>query len=124
MQRLGLVRVVVSLLALLAAGPAVAHRGHGHGRGHIEFFVGIPTGSWYAPRPYYYRQAPLVVVPPLATLPPPPPVYIEQGEELPPPSTSADIWWYYCPSRGAYYPYVKTCPQGWQQVAPQPSDLR
>jgi len=122
MQKPGFGRAAFLSLALVAAGPAVAHRVHGHGRGHIEFFVGIPAGSWHAPRPYYYRQTPLVVVPPLATLPPPPPVYIEQGEE-PPPSTLADLWWYYCPSRGAYYPYVKTCPQGWQQVAPQPSDL-
>ena len=123
MQKPGLAHIVVLSLALLTAAPVAAHRGHGHGHAHIEFFVGIPAGSWHAPYPYYYRQAPLVIVPPLATVPPP--VYIDQNAELPPAAAAQpDFWWYYCPSRGAYYPYVKTCPQGWQQVAPQPPDPR
>jgi hypothetical protein len=29
----------------------------------------------------------------------------------PPPS-----YWYYCPSAGAYYPYVSSCPEGWVPV--------
>ena len=28
--------------------------------------------------------------------------------------------WYYCPSQNAYYPYVTTCPDGWQPVQPTP----
>ena len=28
--------------------------------------------------------------------------------------------WYFCDEAKAYYPYVKTCPAGWQQVTPQP----
>ena len=28
--------------------------------------------------------------------------------------------WYYCQGSNAYYPYVRECPTGWQQVAPQP----
>ena len=28
--------------------------------------------------------------------------------------------WYYCGSENAYYPYVTTCPEGWQPVAPTP----
>ena len=31
--------------------------------------------------------------------------------------------WYYCQESQAYYPYVKACPGGWLQVAPQPSPL-
>ena len=29
-------------------------------------------------------------------------------------------YWYYCQSAQGYYPYVRECPEGWQQVAPQP----
>jgi hypothetical protein len=29
-------------------------------------------------------------------------------------------YWYFCPSANGYYPYVKECPGGWQQVMPQP----
>jgi len=28
--------------------------------------------------------------------------------------------WYYCQSAQSYYPDVRECPDGWQQVAPQP----
>jgi hypothetical protein len=28
--------------------------------------------------------------------------------------------WYFCRSENAYYPYVTTCPEGWQPVAPTP----
>jgi hypothetical protein len=127
MQMPGLARIAVLLFALLAAAPAMAYHGHGHGRAHIEFFVGIPADSWRSPRPYYYRHQPppAVRVPPLATVAPPPSVYIERSEESASTATTQpEFWWYYCPGRGAYYPYVKTCPQGWQQVAPQPADLR
>jgi hypothetical protein len=31
-------------------------------------------------------------------------------------------YWYYCADPGAYYPYIKECPAGWQRVAPQPSN--
>ncbi|MDD4915607.1 MAG: hypothetical protein PHW13_11305, partial [Methylococcales bacterium] len=29
-------------------------------------------------------------------------------------------YWYYCRNPEGYYPYVKECPQGWQQVSPTP----
>jgi hypothetical protein len=28
--------------------------------------------------------------------------------------------WYYCRSQNAYYPYITTCPEGWQPVQPTP----
>ena len=34
--------------------------------------------------------------------------------------TPAQQYWYYCQNSQAYYPYVRECPGGWQQVAPQP----
>jgi hypothetical protein len=42
-----------------------------------------------------------------------PQTYIEQ--EAP-----AQQYWYYCQNPQGYYPYVRECPGGWQQVAPQP----
>jgi hypothetical protein len=27
-------------------------------------------------------------------------------------------YWYYCPSAGAYYPYVESCPEAWVEVPP------
>jgi hypothetical protein len=35
----------------------------------------------------------------------PAPVYIEPRG-----------YWYYCPSAGAYYPYVRACPEPWVPV--------
>ena len=28
--------------------------------------------------------------------------------------------WYYCQNAKGYYPYIKQCPGGWQQVDPKP----
>jgi hypothetical protein len=49
----------------------------------------------------------------------PPVVYIERGIEqaaVPP----ASAYWHYCSSSQAYYPYVRECPAGWQQVPASP----
>jgi hypothetical protein len=35
-----------------------------------------------------------------------PPVYVEPGS----------AYWYYCPSAGAYYPSVPSCPEPWVPV--------
>ena len=43
----------------------------------------------------------------------PPTVYVEKFEGAPTPETQGDI---FCPARGAYYPDVKDCPNGWEQV--------
>jgi hypothetical protein len=119
------VRIIVLMLAVTATGTAWAYHGHEHRHAHMELFMGVPwAGSWYA-GPRYYGQAPLIVAPPIVWGPASPPVYIEQNEEpAPARQTQPDSWWYYCASQRAYYPYVQTCPQGWQRVAPQPPDLR
>jgi hypothetical protein len=52
---------------------------------------------------------------------PAPPVYIQQqnaGASAPDSQTS---FWHYCRAPEGYYPEVKDCPDGWQQVAPQPA---
>jgi hypothetical protein len=58
-------------LTALAAGPAFADRGHGHGkphfkhqhyRPHVSYYrpvVVVPPRVVYAPRPVYYHPAPV-----------------------------------------------------------------
>lgn len=94
--------------AISAASPVWAHSRHrGHAR--VGVFIGAPLWPWYYPPAYYYP--PVIAVPA-----PPPPVYIEQ----PRPPAAIQNYWYYCSNPEGYYPYVKECPGGWQQVAPQP----
>ena len=62
---------------------------HGHGRA----FFGVAPFIAVAPfAPYWYA-------PPVEVAPPPAPAY-----------------WYYCPSAGAYYPNVQSCPEPWVTV--------
>lgn len=90
---------------------------HPYPRSSVQFglSVGVP---WVYPPPIYW---PYVYAPPVAPIVvvTPPPVYVEQ------PRTSVPVlepgYWYYCNEAQAYYPYVKQCPGGWQQVAPQPA---
>ena len=37
-----------------------------------------------------------------------------------PATASQANYWHYCRSAEGYYPYVKECPDGWEQVAPTP----
>ena len=112
------------------------HHGHHHhrhgGGGGWGYGVGIGLGlgllgyglSSYAARPSYppaysyppagYGYAPVVSVPAA------PPVYIQQGVVQAPPQAQASNYWHYCRNPEGYYPYVKNCPGGWLQVAPQP----
>jgi FKBP-type peptidyl-prolyl cis-trans isomerase FkpA len=39
------------------------------------------------------------------------------------PQSGQASFWYYCSDAKAYYPYVRECPSGWQQVVPQADDL-
>jgi hypothetical protein len=84
---------------------------------HSRVFIG---GAFFAPvyfgAPYYYY--------PPAYYPPAyydaPAYYPPATEYVAPQPAPAAASWYYCPSAGGYYPYVRECPGGWQQVAPQP----
>lgn len=118
--------VLISLLlATLAGSTAWAH-----GRARVGVYVGVPGVSfvspyhyyprYYYPR-YYYSYPPYYYYPaaPLVVTPPAPPVYIEKGQQQAEAAPSSN-YWYYCQNPQGYYPYVKECPGGWQQVAPRP----
>jgi hypothetical protein len=109
--------LLLTFLAAFAGGqPVWADRGHhhhhhrhdSHGRAQVGVFVGAPL-FWY-PRSYYYPYYQRVVVVPSS-----PPLYIEQQ------APSSKQYWYFCSEPQGYYPYVKQCRTGWQQVTPQPT---
>lgn len=136
--------LLVLILGLSISLPALAggkrggggYRGGGghHGSHHHHYrgtrwFVGVNVGypgwgwpyygysAWsypYYPYPYYpaYYPGPVVQQPT---------TYVEQ----PAPQAQQQAptgYWYYCAEPGAYYPYIKECPAGWQRVAPQPGN--
>ncbi|HEY4370756.1 MAG TPA: hypothetical protein VGN52_02355 [Burkholderiales bacterium] len=97
--------------ATMVSAPAQAWYHHG---GFYGPRFGVYVGPGYYPPPYYYYPpAPVVVTPPS------PPVYIEQAPPAAAPAPQSSMW-YYCAASRSYYPYVKDCPGGWQQVAPRP----
>jgi len=99
--------------------------GHGYYGGYYggwygwpywAFGVGLAYPYWGSSYYYGYPYAgyPNVEVPPEA-----PPAYIERGGPPPGAAAPSQNSWYWCPSARGYFPYVKACPEGWQQVAPQ-----
>ena len=115
-------RVAIAVLAssvavaCLGSNAALADRWHGREHWHdsrVRVGVYVGPGYWYPP-PYYYP--PRYYYQPVMVAPPAPVTYIERAPE----ERSDDSYWYYCPDAKAYYPYVKQCPGGWQQVVPQP----
>ena len=56
-----------------------------------------------------------------APLPQPPTVIVQTMPYAPPAAAPAQAgYWYFCPSSGSYYPYVQTCPDGWETVPATP----
>jgi hypothetical protein len=128
MKRTIPVLILLSLFSLTAVTPAVWADGHdnpnwGHadyhgGRGgHWNFgwhdghlgwlwVVGSALLIYDATRPAPVPQAPMVILP--------------AAPYAAPSAAPATGTWYFCPSSGSYYPYVQTCPDGWQTVAATP----
>jgi len=95
------------------------HGGGWHGRHHfwgprVFFGVGVAAPFWWYPYGYAYPYpyAYPADSPPMA-VESSPQTYIQED-------TQAQQYWYYCQNPQGYYPYVKECPGGWQEVAPQP----
>jgi hypothetical protein len=102
--------VVVALALMVGCAGAWARGGHG-GHGGARFGVGVYVGGpwwggWWGPS--YYYNPPLVIQQPVVQTP-----TIMQ-------TAPAANYWYFCRSANAYYPYVKDCPSGWEQVTPTP----
>jgi len=109
--------VIAILLTVTTPSLAAPHGGHvfsgphpgGHFEGHPRFeghrhfdrrggvFIGVGP-SFYWGYPYYYSPAYVY-----------PPAY----------AYAAPDYWYYCPSYGAYYPNVPSCPVPWVPVPAQ-----
>ena len=96
-------------------GWGYGHGGH-YGHSGFGFYFGAPFYSYpYYSYPYQY---PYYYPPAVITVPATPPVYIQQS----PPAARQypNGYWYYCNNPEGYHPYVKECPNGWQQVDPIP----
>ena len=87
-----------------AARPGV--QPHFANRARVGVFLGAPL--FFAPGFYHPYPVPY-----------PAPGYVPQMEYIEQPPDPA--YWYFCPGSNAYYPYVKQCPGGWQQVVPPPA---
>ncbi|PKM12788.1 MAG: hypothetical protein CVV13_04055 [Gammaproteobacteria bacterium HGW-Gammaproteobacteria-3] len=102
-------------------GGHYSHHGGGHGGGHhghasYGFYFGAPYYSYpYYSYPYYSYP---YYAPTIITAPSSPPVYIQQSPQVTQQYQTG--YWYYCANPEGYYPYVKDCPDGWQQVEPTP----
>ena len=101
------------------------HGKHHHHHGH-PYYGGWPAWGFgfgaFGYMPPYYPPA-YYGYPPAAGRFVPPAVYIERKETAQPaqPATASQAnYWHYCRSAEGYYPYVKECPDGWEQVAPTP----
>jgi hypothetical protein len=103
-----------------------SHSGHSHNRYNFGFNLGYYSPAYYGYRPYGYRyrsyyRSPYYGYPSYyqRALPSTQIVYV-QREEIKPVQPQAN-YWHYCRNPEGYYPYVKKCPEGWLQVAPQPA---
>lgn len=107
------------------------HNNYGGGHSHLNIGIGYYGPGYYGYGGYGYGgyglggygygypfyNRPYYSYPPTVIVPSTPPVYIQQVQ----PVQLQPNYWYYCQNPEGYYPYVKNCPGGWLQVAPQPS---
>jgi len=130
--------LLIATATSLAAMPAQADRGGGHGHywGPFGFLLGtailysaiqprtiyttpqvIYAPPVYAPvpvQPYYVEQT--YISPPVTALPLPPPTMGQyQPQEI-----AGGQWWYFCRKPAGYYPFIRECPSGWEKVSPTP----
>lgn len=87
--------------------------GLGPGFGLLGFGPGFGYGGGYGFMQPFYAYPPLMARPA-------PPVYIQQ-QNSGQPAPDSQSFWHYCRTPEGYYPEVRDCPDGWQQVAPQPA---
>ena len=126
--------VAIALAAILSPPAYAQHHGGGHGHGGGWGWGGFALGAavtglaiesaylasrpypYYYPYPYpYAAPAPIYVQPTYAQ-----PAYVQPPQQLMAAPAPATNMWYYCRKSKAYYPYVKTCAAGWEQVPATP----
>jgi len=98
------------------------HWRHGVHDGRLGWWW-VAAGVWYFyPAPVYPYPDPYT--PPVVVIDQPPRVVAPQPIVQAQPQQMPQTW-YYCSSAKGYYPYVPSCPEGWQTVpaqAPQPAE--
>lgn len=139
MRNIKLMYLAITLFAVLASNSLWAHS-HSHRHSYYSIGLGYYGPGFYGRYgyggygfggfggygfggygwggygyPFYYP--PYYYYPPTVIVPTTPPVYIQQQVQPVQPQTG---YWYYCQNPDGYYPYVRNCPGGWLQVAPQP----
>jgi hypothetical protein len=118
------VRWRTATLALLATASVCLSGTAEAARWHVGVVVGGP-GYFYAPGPYYYAPPPYYYppYPPPVVIQSEPDAYVQRSDMNESggsaPESSSGTWWY-CPTSKSYYPYVKECSSGWQEVPATP----
>ncbi len=136
MKKVAATVVLAITLLLINPGDSDAEHSQDHGGKYVTAHYGVRGGyqawrgypGYWRPRPYggfrFYWGAPVVVGPPFLPYPyysPPPVIIRERPPVTVPPEQRIDTYWYYCQNPQGYYPYVKSCPEGWMKVVPQPT---
>ena len=118
-------RLLIAIIALLLIGPAYADGGHGHGWGRGGGWGW--GGGWIAPAliggaiAYDLTYPYPAYVQPYPVYTQPYPVYVQPDQEYAPAiAAPAAPSWYFCAASNAYYPYVSSCPSGWELVPATP----
>lgn len=129
----------ITLLAILSASPAYAMGGNGggHSGGHGSY-GGFWGGGWIVPAliggaivndltypyPQYAQPYPLYNPYQVYAQPSPvyqlAPVYAQPSPAYAPSAPPSEPVWYFCKASNGYYPYVSSCPSGWQTVPVTP----
>ncbi|PSJ18223.1 hypothetical protein [Nitrosomonas supralitoralis] len=123
--------LIIALFAMIVTDVIWARGGHGHKHhSHLNFGINIGgyNSGFYGPGFYqfrsygypggsifmmpHYRYGTRVVAPVI------PPVYVQREQFSVQPQVN---YWHYCQNSGGYYPNIESCPEGWIQVAPQPT---
>lgn len=116
--------LLIALLAISSTTPAYADGGNGRGGGHGGggwWIVPVLIGGALLyeltqPQPAYSQPAPVYVDPA--------PAYAPENSPVNDPEVvfSSEQYWYFCAAANGYYPYVRSCPGGWQAVPTTPRD--
>jgi len=129
MKQITVACLVIALIGSITSSSVWAHGGgwgygdggyYGRGCCYGGYYGGIGLGLGYGLGGYYGSYPYYAYPPVVSTVPVAPPAYIQQAapQQLPPQPQAN--YWHYCRNPEGYYPYVKECPGGWQQVSPTP----